>query len=418
MVKKRQWRNFKIMPLYMSTNTLSFMEKVGVFFTTYANPLRYIYVLVIFLTTMFILDINKTIPFFEEYHPQVFMGTIAIASAIFLGSLLSLHELSKPETGEPVSILTQMNSFGKMLGIFVLFAAMVYGILFLCIENYEFSSHLLLILIISGVVISSLTFYKYKDKILPDEDSKTNKVLRLIKNIFIYIPCYLSYVGTAIAKELKTAPKEAYILLFLEGIAIVTYVFYGAIKNYMYKIAIRNGKQLLREPIHLNKTETIGSFNELHKVSDKNDTFQYDYSISSWVYLNPDSSTNAYYPILNYGSKPMIEYNQYAHKLRIQMLDGKTALKTIYLTDDIPLQRWNHIVVNYSGSTIDIFINNVLVATKPNIVPYMYYDTIVTGSQENMGGSICNVIYFTQTLSKKTINYMYTMYNGLNPPIL
>ena len=114
----------------------------------------------------------------------------------------------------------------------------------------------------------------------------------------------------------------------------------------------------------------------------------------------------------------MIEYNQYAHKLRIQMLDGKTTLKTIYLTDDIPLQRWNHIVVNYSGSTIDIFINNVLVATKPNIVPYMYYDTIVTGSQENMGGSICNVIYFTQTLSKKTINYMYTMYNGLNPPIL
>ena len=388
------------------------------FFITYNSPLIYIYILVVFLLTMYLLDYYNASPFFDEYRPQVFMGTITMSSVLVLGSLLSLREMFKPVSGTPVSVLTQLKNFGKLMGIFILFAALVYGILFLCIENYEFSSNLLLILIVSGVVISSLTFYKYKDKILPEDNSTTSMVFRLIKNITLYIPCYLSYIAGKIAEELKTAPPEAYMLLFAEGIVIVAYVFYGAIKNYMYNIAIRDGKQLLRDPIRMSPSKTIGTFDELHKVSSKRGAFQYDYSISAWFYINPDSSKDSYLTILNYGNKPHVEYNQASNRLRIQMLDGKKKLKTIYLTNNIPLQRWNHIVINYSGNTIDIFMNNTLVATKPNIVPYMSYDTIVTGSSDNIDGKICNVIYFTKTLSKNAINYMYLMYTGINPPIL
>lgn len=168
----------------------------------------------------------------------------------------------------------------------------------------------------------------------------------------------------------------------------------------------------------MSPSKTIGTFDELHKVSSKRGAFQYDYSISAWFYINPDSSKDSYLTILNYGNKPHVEYNQASNRLRIQMLDGKKRLKTIYLTNNIPLQRWNHVVINYSGNTIDIFMNNTLVATKPNIVPYMSYDTIVTGSSDNIDGKICNVIYFTKTLSKNAINYMYLMYTGINPPIL
>ena len=419
MEKKRQWKNFKIMCFYMGTNTLSnIFESIANFLDTYKNPLRYIYVLVLFLLIMFLLDYFKTSPVFEENYNEVFSATIAVSAVLILGAILSLRKLFVGTPGEDVPINTQLKDFGKLISVFLLFGALVYGILYLLISNYEFSSYILLSLIVGGVIIAGLTFSKYKDNILPKEQTKTTRVFRLIKNIILYIPCFLTHIGTQMYQELKTAPREAYILLGLEGLAITLYVFYGAIKNYIYSKAIRDGKQLLRDPIRINKNENIGSYDSLHKISSKNDVFQYQYSISAWIYLNPDSTSNKYLSILDYGNKPRIEYNQYNHKLRIQMLNGKTNLKTIYTTNNFPLQKWNHVVINYNGSTLDIFINNELVATKSNIVPYMYYDSIVTGSPESIAGKICNVIYFTKTLSKSNIQQMYLMYNKKNPPIL
>jgi len=403
----------------MSTNTLSsIFGSIANFLDTYKNPLRYIYALVLFLLIMFLLKHFKATPVFEENYPEVFSATIAISGVLILGAILSLRKLFVQTPGEDVPVMSQIKDFGKMISIFLLFGALVYGILYLLISNYEFSSYILVSLIAAGVIIAGLTFSKYKDNILPKEQTKTTRIFRLLKNIILYIPCFLTHIGTRMYEELKTAPREAYILLGLEGLAITIYIFYEAIKNYIYKKAIRDGKQLLRDPISISKNENIGSYDSLHKISSKNDTFQYNYSISAWIYLNPDSTTNKFLSLLDYGGKPKIEYNQYNHELRIQMLNGKTNMKTIYTTSKFPLQKWNHIVINYNGNTLDIFINNKLVATKSSIVPYMYYDSIVTGSNENISGKICNVIYFIKTLSKNNIQQLYLMYNKKNPPIL
>ena len=100
------------------------------------------------------------------------------------------------------------------------------------------------------------------------------------------------------------------------------------------------------------------------------------------------------------------------------MLDGKVNEKLIYQSDNILTQRWNNIIINYNGSTLDIFINNELVASQSNIVPYMYYDNVVTGSTSNFSGKICNVIYFNETLSKNTITFINEFYRQKNPPLL
>lgn len=391
--------------------SLHFLEK-------FKNPMAIFYVLITFASLMFVIMKFDMVKVFEKYHLITFAVSLSICMTLLIGTIFSLRKILKGDTSQE-SVFKQMQNFGKMISMFILFGAIIYGILKLTIDNYEISSNILLILIIVGVIIACISFYSYKDKILPGEDSKTYKFTRLIKNIIFYIPCLFYNIIEKVQREMKEAPKEAYLLLLIEAIIIVIYVFIKPIRNLFFYLLMPNGKRLLNKVVSLNTEEVVGTYDELHdNNNDDESKFQYNYSISSWFYLNPNNSINEYFPIINYGTKPIVEFNQFNNKLKIRMLDGKTNKKEIYSSTEILSQKWNHLVINYNGSTLDIFINNKLVSSTPNIVPYMYYDTIVTGSKSNLGGKICNVIYFDETLSKSTITSLYEFYKEKNPPLL
>jgi hypothetical protein len=399
---------------YKSTQFFSRLN----FLNEFINPITIFYILISFVLLMFFIMRFDMIEVFEENHTITFAVIAFISASLLIGSIVSFKNVLNIRSGlEAMSVLNYMKNFGKMISIFLLFGAVVYGILSFSIDNYEISSNLLIPIIVVGILIASFVFYSQKDKFLPEEDTKNYKILRLLKNIILFIPCFLGNILTKILKELRDAPKEAYMLLIIEAIIVTIFVFVKPIKNYIYKLSMQNGIELLREPISLNKNETVGSFDELHEKSSNENNYKYNYSISSWFYLNPDNSKDEFLSIINYGKKPIVEYNQYNNKFRIKMLNGKTIEKNIYKSDEILPQKWNHLVINYNGSTLDIFLNNELVASEPNIVPYMYYDTIVTGTT-NLNGKICNVVYFNETLSKSTITYLYEFYRQKNPPIL
>ena len=46
------------------------------------------------------------------------------------------------------------------------------------------------------------------------------------------------------------------------------------------------------------------------------------------------------------------------------------------------------IVINYDGGYMDVFLNGVLVASKPNIAPYIQYDDVVVGENKGLEGGI------------------------------
>ena len=68
---------------------------------------------------------------------------------------------------------------------------------------------------------------------------------------------------------------------------------------------------------------------------------------------------------------------------------------------------WNNFVLNCDGGTIDVFLNNELIASKIEMVPYMTYDSIVTGQQNGLYGGVKKVIYHETPMTQSQIYYAY-----------
>jgi hypothetical protein len=90
----------------------------------------------------------------------------------------------------------------------------------------------------------------------------------------------------------------------------------------------------------------------------------------------------------------------------------------VYKLKNIQYQKWNHVVINYSGGTLDIFYNNVLKQSVPGVVPYMNYDSLKIGENGGIYGSICNVVYFHEALNIQKINELYEAVYKKTPPVL
>jgi hypothetical protein len=92
--------------------------------------------------------------------------------------------------------------------------------------------------------------------------------------------------------------------------------------------------------------------------------------------------------------------------------------RIIYKNSDFLLQKWNNIIINYSGGVLDIFLNGELVKSDIGVVPYMTYDNLTIGEDNGIKGGICNVIYFKRALNSSNIYYLYNMVKDRSPPVL
>jgi hypothetical protein len=92
--------------------------------------------------------------------------------------------------------------------------------------------------------------------------------------------------------------------------------------------------------------------------------------------------------------------------------------RTIFETYDLPMQKWNNILINYDGGTLDLYINNVLVASEGGVIPYLSQDKITMGQKNGLSGGICNVVYFPQALSVLKMSLFYETLKNSNPPVL
>jgi len=360
-------------------------------------------------------------------------------------------------------------------------SAMLVAWLVTTLQNMSTSSGIGSFILNLIIVIAILAiFYKI---ITMGSAYKDNKFFKLAVDVVLYIPCIVVIVldnlvsGLNAAKSyLPTMPKNgphlprsisnlrlprlapdtfstgtpespyAYIILLV--VIILAYIGFFIWPYIQQWFSEQGGKLLINQPVYLNTEQTIGSYQSLNSVTTLDPTFDYQYAISCWVFIdaatpNTDTSYKSYTSLLNYGGKPNISYNASENTLRITMpppgttgsassttatTSSKDKHKLPELDDDgniivysnprVLLQKWNNIIINYNGGTLDIFYNGELVKTVIEVVPYMSLDSLTIGTNNGIHGGICNVNYFEKSLDIKQIYYLYNTVKDKTPPTI
>lgn len=272
---------------------------------------------------------------------------------------------------------------------------------------------------------------------IPSNEINKNKnsFFSLLFNIVFYIPCifagFFDFIIKSFIYEYKNSSSTTYLLLLL--VIILAALYFFIIPFLQVKFNNQGGKQLLNTQTNLNILNTLSDYESLNGNSNP----KYQYAISFWVFIdsaapNTNSSYNKFTSIFNYGGKPNVLYKANTNTLMITMNQEQLSDKTnnnlieydeynnriIYVNNNFLLQKWNNIVINYNGGTLDVFINGELVKSSNEVIPYMKIDTLTTGTDNGINGGICNVIYFKTPISLVNIHHIYNNLKDSNPPIV
>ena len=236
----------------------------------------------------------------------------------------------------------------------------------------------------------------------------------------------------------------------------------------MKKYYTQGGKQLLNNPISTNVLTNIATYDTLNTSG----SYNYRFALSFWFYIDsfPPSTGDSYLKpvtILSYGDNPCVKYysptnsiiitvkqktenvdivssiqnletnikaetiekwNVFQNKIKsgIEMVktlpisneEDENGNRIIYQKKDILLQKWNNIVINYNGGTLDVFYNGELVKSAIEVVPEIKKDMLTVGTDSGINGSVANILYFDHQLNYLTVNRLYTMLKSKNPPTI
>jgi hypothetical protein len=332
--------------------------------------------------------------------------------------------------------LNKMNLFKSSL--LFLFGLVISGLLiFWIVYNIQSlsgqSSIVSLILNILIIVIILSLIYKTINVKLPSGNAKKDGFFNLLLNIIFYIPCIFSDTFEKIMKffigEYNATNYSSIIMLLISIILIIIYFIYPTVFK---KFNIQGGKQLVNQPVYTDSQYSLGTYEQLNGTTE----YDYQYALSSWIFIdssppNTNSSYGKYTSLLNFANKPNILYNAKNNTLMITMeqkdLQKNTKNKLtdyddrgnriLFIKENILLQKWNNIIINYNGGVLDIFLNGELVKSDINVVPYYTLDNLTIGENIGIKGGICNVVYFRHALNSSNIYYLYHMNKNKTPPV-
>jgi hypothetical protein len=322
-------------------------------------------------------------------------------------------------------------------------------------QNYESDNEIIpLLLNISLIIVVVYFAYKF---LANSTQFQKSPYYRLVVNLIFYIPCLLyNIVEWIFAKfgitiptidELLSGAKSTNIgsrrdIIILVVIILLNALYFVIGPYGINKLAKQGGNVIVLQPVPLSQPAMLGSYMKLNgidpedgkkPVAQQAGLINYTYAISFWVYFNSNQGTNIdkHYTVLNFGEMPHIKWNPKRGELTVTIKSKPDTTENdilypeelddvkdiiIYKTTNFKLQNWNNIVVNYTRGTFDLFINSKLMKSKSDVVPIIEHSALNIGSP-NLGGSICNLIYFNFSLTLTKIHYLYNLVKNSDPPI-
>ena len=413
--------------------------------TLTAIRLQYSAILFLFLVLVFILYYYDLLHLTTNYFSLVTLSSLIVGCFLFAVVLYYFIVYSKTD------IYASVNPVPKnVIDLFKFAIGMSYIaliILFVFVISFNTSAHsstfsYTLSIIFNILLITTILTLVYK-MLMNSPIIQSSPWFRLIVNTLLYIPCILAGVlDKLVAFYYKEKAKTNTTEVILLGISILLIVLYYCVPLLMQWVisTYQGGKILLNEPVILNQPYTIAGYMSLNDIDRKvsNPEYVYNYGMSLWLYLdavppNTSAAFNKYTPVFNYGGKPAILYKADNNTMMItakikdftkdmaehsNMDMDEHGDVIIYKLENVLLQKWNHLVINYSGGILDIFYNGELVKSAKNIVPYMELDTITIGDANGINGAICNVVYYKYTLDASKISMLYNSVKNKTPPTL
>lgn len=357
--------------------------------------------------------------------------TIIIILAVIIAFMYIIHKTIGQQFFFPLLIFSLITGF---------FFVALYGMIYAGLAKYIFNKYLLYVLVVAIILVGLSIVYNIFSGNL--KRMKKNWWGFTI-NFIMYIPCLISDAVSYFVRDYQSTPLSALLLFILEIFLLLVYF-------YLYPLASKHFTGdytvLLKEPVMLSTKTSLGeSFFQNFKnrqVSPPKITalgitgtdleyspYATNYSISMWTYLNsmpvskisysPGTSTR----IFNYsGMRPSL-----LHEIDS---DGRPKY-TAYFSENVkhsfemPYQKWNYLVFNYKGASVDLFVNGVLEYSHNfgSDVSQLYGppDEINVGGEtdeiDGVYGSICNITYYPRQLTGPEIITTYNLKSIHNPPV-
>jgi hypothetical protein len=237
-------------------------------------------------------------------------------------------------------------------------------------------------------------------------------------NVIFYIPCMLLDLLEYVKADLQQAPKAVYVLLMIELVLGLLYIYAPKISAAFSKsLSNKDGKIVLAEPVTISKETRLSSYVDLNGVDNKNKIVNNKFAISAWLYVAPlHSSYSGDITVFEYTDyHPRVIYNDEDKKFKVFLNQNN------YEMFDIPFQKWNHLVFNYTKSNVDFFINGKLMASGERDAlneNLSIGDIIKVGQTNGLIGGMSNIVYFGRPLFKYEIDTIYMLNKDLDPPTI
>ena len=269
----------------------------------------------------------------------------------------------------------------------------------------------------------------------------------LLFKIVIYLPCMCLNLADYFRGELKLAQRQwSYVILIFFEIAFVALLF--LLPKVFDAVVNHNGEVILDKVLPLNEksdpfdittpnSDNSTTISLTPSLADnvKTNTPHYSYGISAWFYIHPEPPKNSYSPaedgisILNFATDsngadaqgapgaPQVFFNPKTNQLVISVQTETNNTVKVDVPNQILLQRWNHLFVNFNNSGImDVFLNSHLESSTPNIIPKLP-KTLIVGSPGGIYGQLCNVVYYKDVVGSQGVSWIYNTHKLLNPPL-